>query len=174
MDPLQKLDAYLTSKDAPEDSMAISDLDGFLTGVACLPEEIPEEVWIVTALGDPDAVPDHIKKLVTDRFDEISSILEGQSKTIDPVFWQMKEGHVIAMDWCEGFMDAVKLAPAAWKSKVETSEGAKLMLPILVHMFDDNGNSMFGLAQEEIDDALAAAADAIPEVVPAIYALLRE
>ncbi|RYH08980.1 UPF0149 family protein, partial [Tropicimonas sp. IMCC6043] len=155
MDPLQKLDQYLTSDNAPENSMAISDLDGFLTGVACLPEEISEEVWMVTALGDPDAVPDDIKKLVTDRFDEIHSILEQQSQPIEPVFWQMKEGHVIAMDWCEGFMDAVKLAPAAWKSKVETSEGAKLMLPILAHMFDDRGNSLFGLHQEEIDDTLA-------------------
>jgi hypothetical protein len=26
---------------------------------------------------------------------------------LEPVFWQSKEGHVIAMDWCEGFMDAL-------------------------------------------------------------------
>lgn len=173
MDPLQKLDQYLSSDASPEGAMGLSDLDGFLTGLACLPEEVPDATWMDACLGDHRAVSKEIKALVHDRFEDIRDVLVEQSQPIEPVFWQMKEGHVIAMDWCEGFMDAVKLAPDAWQSKIETADGAKLMVPILVHMFDDHGNSLFGLAQEEIDETLAVAAGAIPEVVPAIYQLLR-
>ena len=92
-------------------------------------------------------MPDDIKALVLCRLDEIRSNVVDQSQPIEPVFCQMKEGHVIAMDWCEGFMDAVKQAPDAWHNAIEMTEGSKLMQPILVHMSDDHGNSLFGLGQ---------------------------
>ena len=38
---------------------------------------------------------------------------------------------------------------------------------------DDEGNSLFGLLQEEIDEALARAAEVIPEVVPMIFGAMR-
>jgi len=37
---LELLDTYLMSDDAPENSMGLSDLDGFLTGLAVGPELI--------------------------------------------------------------------------------------------------------------------------------------
>jgi hypothetical protein len=37
---LEKLDAYLSSDASPEDSLTLSDLDGFLTGILCSPEPI--------------------------------------------------------------------------------------------------------------------------------------
>ncbi len=77
------------------------------------------------------------------------------------------------MDWCEGFMEAVKLNAALWDKLGQSTIGAKLMLPILVHMFDDSSNSLFGLAQEDIDQTLEAAADAIPQTVPSIYREMR-
>jgi yecA family protein len=171
--PLDTLDAYLSSDDCPEGAMALSDLDGFLTGIACAPVEIPRATWMKAALGKAEEVPAPVKEIVMARLDEVRAVLSKQDELIEPVFWQAKEGHVIAMDWCEGFMDAVMLAPDVWHAKAETPEGARLMVPILVHLFDDNGNSVFGLAQEEVDATLETAADAIPEVVPAIYALLR-
>jgi hypothetical protein len=46
------------------------------------------------------------------------------------------------------------------------------MVPILMHMFDDKGNSMFGLPEEQVDEALARAAQVISEVMPAIFTLM--
>ena len=92
---------------------------------------------------------------------------------IEPVFWETQDGRTIAMDWCEGFMDAVKLRPERWDALTQTKAGSEMMMPILVHMFDDEGNSIFGLAQEELDGTLDAAADAIPIIVPAIYQQIR-
>ena len=77
------------------------------------------------------------------------------------------------MDWCEGFMDAVKMRPERWDAFAQTDTGSKLMLPILVHMIDDKGNSQFGIPQEELSETLDTAAEAIPTVVPAIYRHIR-
>ena len=49
---------------------------------------------------------------------------------------------------------------------------AELMMPILVHMIDGNGNSMFGIPQEEIDEVLDDAAEVIAIMVPAIFRLM--
>ena len=55
---------------------------------------------------------------------------------------------------------------------MDTREGAELMNPILVHMLDENGNSLRGLAQEDLDGALGRAAESIPMAVTAIFKLL--
>jgi len=173
MDTLATLAAYLSSDDSPDECMVISDLDGFLTGVACSPAPIPTEEWLQVAFGEKDTVPDTIVALVEAKLANIQEILASQSAPIEPVLWLAPEGHTIAMDWCEGFMEAVKLRPEKWDAFMKTDRGAELMMPILVHMFDENGNSLFGLAQEEIDDTLDAASEAIPSAVPAIYKHIR-
>jgi uncharacterized protein len=172
MPDLEKLDAYLVSDDAHPDSMGLSDLDGFLTGIACSPEEVPEEEWLNHALGSAEETPGAIVELVHDMLGDIIERLV-HSGPLDPLFWEKQDGTVIAMDWCEGFMDAVKMRPERWDAFAQTDGGSKLMLPILVHMIDDNGKSEFGIPPEDLDETLAAAAEAIPTVVPAIYQRIR-
>ena len=172
MPDLEKLDAYLLSDDAHPDSMGLSDLDGFLTGIACSPEEVPEEEWLNHALGSAEETPGAIVELVHDMLGDIIERLV-HSGPLDPLFWEKQDGTVIAMDWCEGFMDAVKMRPERWDAFAQTETGSKLMLPILVHMIDNKGNSEFGIPLEELDETLATAADAIPTVVPAIYRHIR-
>jgi uncharacterized protein len=173
MTDLERLDAYLSSDDSPEDIMQLSDLNGFLHCVACSPVEISSPEWMPVALGaSPENVPEWALEAIGFMF---MSILEGlgmDPPEIEPVFSQAKEGHVIAMDWCEGFMQAVKMRADAWDEFAETSEGTKLLMHILVHMIDDDGNSMFGIPQEELDGTLDQAAEAIPMVVPAIFRVL--
>ncbi len=77
------------------------------------------------------------------------------------------------MDWCEGFMDAVKMRPERWDAFIQTDRGSKLMLPILVHLIDDDGNSEMGIPQEELDATLDTAAETLPTAVPAIYHHIR-
>ena len=141
-DPIEILDAYLSSDAADENSMGISDLDGFLTGVICSPDPIDSSVWLPVCMGDVSRVPDFVLEAVHKLYREIQDALAAQN-TIEPIFWQAKDGHVIAMDWCEGFLDAVKLRPDAWQAFIGTQNGAELMTPILVHMVDDQGNSMW-------------------------------
>ena len=46
MTDLTTLDAYLSSEQSPENTMQLSDLDGFLTGVICSPEVIMPSEWL--------------------------------------------------------------------------------------------------------------------------------
>ena len=48
---LDALDEYLMSDHAPDDSMGLSDLDGFLTGVVVGPELIPPSEWLPAIWG---------------------------------------------------------------------------------------------------------------------------
>ena len=77
------------------------------------------------------------------------------------------------MDWCEGFMQAVALRPKEWLRLTESGTDGHLVAPIMVHLLDDNGNSVMGIPQEELDQVLAEAADAIPETVTGIFQFWR-
>lgn len=172
MSDLDALDTYLSSEDAHSESMGVSDLDGFLTGIACNPEPIPVKEWLDHAFGDANGAPDPITQIAHKMLQQIQSRLEN-GLSIEPVFWESPEGGVIAMDWCEGFMDAVKMRPDRWDAFVQTETGSKLMLPILVHMIDDDGNSAMGIPQEELDATLDMATEALAKIVPAVYQHIR-
>jgi uncharacterized protein len=88
---------------------------------------------------------------------------------VEPIFWKAKEGHVIAMDWCEGFMQAVSLRPKQWLRLTESGTGGQLITQIMVHLLDDNGDSVMGIPQEKLDGTLAQAAEDIPKSVVSIY-----
>ena len=76
---------------------------------------------------------------------------------------------MIAMDWCEGFMDAVSLWPKEWLRLTESGTSGHLMTPILCHLIDENGNSVMGIKREDLFDALGQAAENIPDAVTAIH-----
>ncbi len=172
MSDIQLLDSYLSSDEAHPDSFAISDLDGFLTGIACCPENIETKEWLDIAFGDADDLPEMVLQAALALYRRIKEHLNTDGY-IEPVFWQRQDGRLIAMDWCEGFMDAVKLRPERWDAFTQTKTGSELMMPILVHMFDDEGNSLFGISQDELDSTLDTAAEAIPIVTPAIHRQIR-
>ena len=172
MPDLNKLDAFLMTDEAHPDRMGLSDLDGFLTGIACGPEKMPEAEWLDHALGSAANTPQGIVELVRSLLADIE-VRFVHGEPLEPLFWQRNDGTVIAMDWCEGFMDAVKLRPERWDSFAQTGTGSRLMLPILVHLFDDTGYSLFDVPREELDDTLDTAAEVIPTVLPEIYRAVR-
>jgi len=173
MSPLIELASYLMSDESPENCLGLSEMDGFMTGVVCCPEHIPVLEWLDIALGNVDEVPGTIGAIVTTQYSKIKQTLESQSGQLQPIFWESPEGNPMAMGWCDGFMEAVKLRPVRWEAFIQSDKGARLMMPIMVHMFDEDGNSLFGLAQEDIDEVLLAAADTIPTSILAIYKKIR-
>jgi uncharacterized protein len=48
---LDALDAFLLSDRAPEDSMGLSDLDGFLAGIVVGPELVMPSEWLPVVWG---------------------------------------------------------------------------------------------------------------------------
>lgn len=106
MSVLDKLDTYLSSDDSPDDCMMLSDLDGFLHGVACSPVPIPIEEWMAVAVGgDPGDLPKWVLEEISVIFFSIVEGLASDPAEVEPIFWEAPEGHVIAMDWCEGYRE---------------------------------------------------------------------
>ena len=172
---LEALDGYLSSDDSPENCMMLSDLDGFIHGVICSPVMIHSDEWLPVALGgDPGEVPVWVLNDITDLYMGIAQGLVADPPVVKPIFWQAHEGHVIAMDWCEGFMQAVALRPKEWLRLTESGTDGHLVNPIVAHLLDDNGNSLLGIPQEELDQVLAEAADAIPDAVAEIFSYWRQ
>ena len=52
---LIQLDAFLRSDNAPPECMMLSDLDGFLTGIAVGPERITPSEWLPVVWGEEAA-----------------------------------------------------------------------------------------------------------------------
>lgn len=167
---LDKLDDYLSSDATPEKCMCISDLDGFIHGVVCSPVTIQADEWVPVAFGGHiEGTPDWVIEAIITLYSEVALGLAEDPPEVEPIFWEAKEGHVIAMDWCEGFMKAVSLRPKEWLRLTESGSHGHLVTPIMVHMIDDAGNSVMGIPKEALDETLDAAAKEIPKVVAAIY-----
>ena len=149
--------------------MLLSDLDGWLTGVLCAPVVIMPSEWLPKALGGaPAEIPLDIIDLVMERYNEIVGALNATPPYLEPAFWQAKEGHVIAMDWCEGFMDAIELRKAEWADVRSSDQGKQWLQPIMDQLFDETFGSLSGVSDRNLAAQLDRAAREIPEAVPQI------
>jgi uncharacterized protein len=172
---LQKLDDYLSSDSSPEDSMMLSDLDGFLTGILCSPELIMPSEWLPVVWGGEEPKVSDIDaqlwavQAVLERYNEIAAALNREPPQLEPVFWEAPEGHVIAMDWCEGFMQALHLRRDLWGELLETEQGREWMFPVIAHLFDEGGSSLVGAQEQELDALLDTAAERIPQTIPHVF-----
>jgi uncharacterized protein len=179
---LELLDTYLMSANAPANSMGLSDLDGFLTGLAVSPEPIMPSEWLPLVWGGDEPEfgtldeANAVLGTIMARYNEIISHMDTDPDAFDPVFLEGEEGEVIVTDWAAGFMDAVILRAKAWTPILEDEDGRALMLPLLVLGSDDE-RPMFDavpLPQDEVGKLLEGGADVLMEAVPAIYKFWQE
>ena len=135
---LDALDEYLMSDLAPDDSMGLSDLDGFLTGIAVGPELILPSEWlpVIWGGGEPEfkteAEMRTVLGAIMSRYNEIITCLDSEPENFDPIFMEGPEGEVIASDWAAGFLDAVALRTTAWDPLIAHDRAGIMMLPILL------------------------------------------
>jgi uncharacterized protein len=179
---LAALDAFLMSDRAPEDSMGLSDLDGFLTGVVVGPELIMPSEWTRVIWGgegpDFESMEEAlaIHGIITGRYNEILRCLDTEPESFDPVFWEGPKGEVIVTDWAAGFLDAVGLRPKAWEPLIRHAEASVLIAPLLALGADDPEHPPFGgpaLPRDEIERLHAEGAKVIPQCVASIHAFWR-
>ena len=101
---LDALDDYLMSDHAPDESMGLSDLDGFLTGIVVGPELIPPSEWLSVIWGgdEPKFETEEemrtILSTIMGRYNEIVACLNFDPNNFEPIFWEGPEGEVIASD----------------------------------------------------------------------------
>ena len=128
---LEALDQFLMSDASPEDCMQLSDLDGFLTGIAIGPELVMPSEWLPAIWGGEEPVFEDEEQARTvlgaimGRYNEILHALNTDPEAYEPVFWEGPDGEVIAADWAEGFVDAIRLRPEAWRPLLEDPEALR-------------------------------------------------
>jgi uncharacterized protein len=130
---LDALDDYLMSDHAPDDSMGLSDLDGFLTGVIVGPELITPSEWLPVIWGGAEPEFETQEEMRTilgtimGRYNEIAACFDSDPDDFGPIFWEGPEGKVIASDWAGGFLDAVALRAQAWRPLIEDDRAGILL-----------------------------------------------
>ena len=171
---LDALDDYLMSDHAPDDSMGLSDLDGFLTGIVVGPELILPSEWLPVIWGGEEPVfqtEDEMRTVlgtIMGRYNEIVACLDTDPDDFDPIFLEGPEGEVIASDWAGGFLDAVALRPMAWKPLIENDGAGILMAPLFLL----NGDMEIDDAADE-NELMAQASDMIPTCIAGIHEFWR-
>jgi uncharacterized protein len=160
--------------------MQLSDLDGFLTGIAIGPELVKPSEWLPVIWGDEEPVFEGIEQartvigVIMGRYNEILRVLDTDPEAYDPLFWEGPDGEVIAADWAEGFADAIRLRPEAWRPLLEDREALVMLMPILALCGDAEGGSPLELDLEDDADLLAQAPDLIPPCVAGIHGFWKE
>ncbi len=177
---LEALDQFLMSDSSPEDCMQLSDLDGFLTGIAIGPELVMPSEWLPAIWGGDEPVFESIEQAQTvmgtimGRYNEILHALSTDPEAYAPLFWEDPSGEVIAADWAEGFVDAIRLRPEAWRPLLEDREALVMLMPILALCGDAEGGSPLELDLEEDADLLVEAPELIPACVAGIDGFWKE
>jgi uncharacterized protein len=175
---LDALDDYLMSDHAPDDSMGLSDLDGFLTGIVIGPELIKPSEWlpVIWGGGEPEfeteAEMRTVLGTIMGRYNEIIACLNSEPENFDPIFMEGPEGEIIASDWAAGFLDAVAPRTKAWEPLIGHDRAGIMMLPILLLNGDAELDAGPDSAIDE-DEFLAEVPDIIPACVAGIHEFWR-
>ncbi len=95
---LDALDAFLLSDRAPDESMGLSDLDGFLAGIVVGPELVTPSEWLPVVWGGAEPAFESVEEArsilgtIMGRHDEIIRLLDAAPDDFDPVFWEGPDG----------------------------------------------------------------------------------
>jgi uncharacterized protein len=151
--PLDKLDAWLQGRtDHGAAATNLSMLDGFVTAVVAGPVSMDPPEWICPLLGiEIDAfnhggTPEFAAiSAAAVRHNDIVATLSNAPKTFEPIFARKPNRDIDAGPWCEGFYAAMKLKLSAWAPLRNLADiNHRLLLPILLHCADDQGQPLLG------------------------------
>jgi uncharacterized protein len=138
LETLDALDAFLMSDRAPEEGMQLSDLDGFLTGVALTPRSMspPDLLSVVWGNAEPAYADEDearfVMNTILDRLDEIEEGLQNDPNGLNPIMWEGPDGDIVVDDWAAGFLEAVSLHAADWRPVFEDDDAFLAIAPIIV------------------------------------------
>lgn len=169
-----QLNEYLSSDRSPPECMTMSDLDGFLTGLAVGPSVARPSEWLPIVWGGQEPVFSDDAEMrgvmggILGRYNEILRQIERGA--VAPLFWTTADDLVIAADWAEGFLQAMKLRWDDWEPLFQSEEHAVALFPILALCGDASGESLFGLDAEAEDKVMERAPEVIPSCVREIAA----
>lgn len=174
---LAELEAWLTSDAAPENCMQLSELDGFLTGIAAGPEAIAADEFLPVVWGGAapvfvdDADRARVEAMIVRRLGEVGVALKDD--TLSPIVWALDEDTDDSKDWALGFMQAVDLRADVWDQLLLHKKDSGLIAPIVLVSMDEEERLAAG--EGPVDPELMAEAnEVLPQSAVAVYDFWRE
>jgi uncharacterized protein len=137
-DALDALDAFLLSDRAPPQSMGVSELDGFLTGLVIGPETVPLSEWLpVVWRGQQPSfdTPEESRTVLAAmmrRYDAIARRLDAEPEVFEPSSLEQEDGPANAEQWARGFGKAVSLRLGGWEPLFHDRTARKLLALIMI------------------------------------------
>ncbi|WGR73263.1 MULTISPECIES: UPF0149 family protein [unclassified Bradyrhizobium] len=177
--PLAELERWLQARlDQHPAATSLPMLDGYIAAIVAGPVSMSPLDWICPLLAiDADAfnhggTPEFAAiSAVALRHNEISQILSTTPGQFAPMHRRKINGDVDPRPWCQGFYGAMRLRLSAWAPLLDTSNvNHGLLLPILLHCRDDQGQPMLGSPRSgrETKNFLRNAHADIPAAVEAL------
>jgi uncharacterized protein len=173
---LEALGDFLASEYSPAGCMQLSDLDGFLTGLAVGPDLIMPSEWlpVVWRTSEEAEFADEAEfedakqavRAMVGRYNEIIRCLNAH-KEIQPIPWISYQGNAFIGDWIHGFVKAMKLRPVAWKSLLNDPEARLLLMPIRILSGDPE---LIGHDEPVDEELVKPAREMLPSSVAGIRA----
>jgi uncharacterized protein len=177
---LDALDRFLASDVAPEHCMRISDLDGFLAGIAIGPEPVMPSEWLPLVWGGEEPVfadEEQARSVIgalMGRHDEVLRELDTDPEAYPtPRF----SGRALTARTSPGTgrrASSRRSRPEAWRPLLEDREALVLLMPILALCGDEEGGSPLELDAEAETELVAEAPGLIPACVAGIAAFWKE
>ncbi len=128
---VEELENFLFSAQVPEESMTLSEIDGFLTALAVGPVVVPPIEWLPVIWQGEGPVfesPAEVERVLGLLLALNARIVETiQKDELAPMFNiepQDDGSELMTPDgWCWGFMQGVLLREEAWKPLMDSEEG---------------------------------------------------
>jgi uncharacterized protein len=124
---LKDLDRFLSNVEFDDDVMLLSELDGFLAGIAVCPELITPGEWLPVIWGDGGAPfknesqAQGVLDLIIGHYNHILRTL-GRPGAYEPILDQDRDGSLLWELWASGFRKAVFLNRGAWIKFTDTDD----------------------------------------------------
>lgn len=149
--------AEFLAREGSEDSVSVSELDGFLTAVVIGPELIPPSEWLPLAFGDElpafenQEQAQRVLGAVMARYNEIIHSLNDDPPTFAPVLWESTG------EWAVGFMIGVGLREKAWRPFLRLRRHQEMMAPIFA-LLPEAAEELGDMPISELKELVDAAA----------------
>jgi uncharacterized protein len=179
--------AFLASPTAPQRSMSLLELDGYLTGVIIAPSLIRPGRWMAGLWIDDEPVcddPEQIQLVLSAvgvMFNALSTRIEQSLRRLEtervcdhrPAFQtdDGKPSHDIVRRWANGFWRAMQLTPTDWHA-LGADDRTQVLITPFVGFIDAGKDPAFAPA-DDIDDRLDQAAAEIPRAILLLRKIAR-
>lgn len=157
---------------ANENTMSLSEFDGFCTGLILCPEMVPPSQWLKEVwggMGNPqleslEAIQTTLD-LIKGHYNRVARMLITPASYSPVMRKNRTEGQVLFGNWVEGFVQAIRLRPSGWQRLRESGdqEAAAAFSLLLENPFIGTGTHSFDANQQA--QLLEAAIDLIPDLV---------